>query len=244
MHWEYESSGKTKFVIKDLERGKIYGYEMWYEPEIGQAILTPQGVSHQMRTEFAKDVADYDYIRYMMYEPYVSNVTFDAYDAQSLYFLDQEIINDYKENSNTFRQFNAILTSLVRGFEIAGISFGGSWEFDILLPNDTVATVAFDGFRNSTIKWKITEFRDSDGNVIPEPDLQNARLVFRFTTAENFARWASYMQDQYGLDTADIIVNYNPNPTPGGTVVITDIINGEAENPPPPPEEEVPTQEE
>jgi hypothetical protein len=52
------------------------------------------------------------------------------------------------------------------------------------------------------------------------------------------------MQDQYGLDTADIIVNYNPNPTPGGTVVITDIINGEAENPPPPPEEEVPTQEE
>jgi hypothetical protein len=243
--WEYESSGKTKFVIKDLERGKIYRYAMWYEPEIGQAILTPQGVSTQMRTEFAKDVADYDFIRFALYEEYVSNVTFDAYDAQNLYFLDQEIINDYKENSSYARQLQAILRSVVSGLSVAGVSVGASWEFDILLPNNTIATVAFVGFRNNETKWEITEYRDSDGNVIPEPDLQNARLVFRFTTVENFARWAAYMKDQYNLDSSDIIINYNPNPPPGGSVTVTEIVDGEASvPPPPPPEEEVPEQEE
>lgn len=238
---EYERSKKKNYLVKDIVKGKIYAYNMWYEPEIGESILTPTGVSSIEKAKFLTISAEYDTIRHLLMQPYISGVSFTAYDAQQYEFLEQDIINDFKNNASAVRKLDTILTSLISGANVGVVAVGFNWEFEIILPGNTIATVYLSGFKNGNGEavFKIKEYRDSDGNLIPEPDLTNTRLTFRFSTIENYLTWAAYMQDVYNLDSSEIVISWVNERYPDPIITIVDFpISGDPDVTQPPPKED------
>ena len=221
---------------------------MWYEPEMQLTILSPMSVSADEKAEFELLSEEYDYIRFISGENYVSGVDFTGYDAQRFSFFEQEIIDDYKENSNIMREIDFIFTSLLSGFTVGPVSFGAEIELDVILPGNTVVTLVLTGFKSGSYDSILTvkEYRDADGNTIPEPDLQNSTLTFRFTTVENFQRWAAYMAEAYNLDSSAIVITWVKDNELIPIITVTDIAGGDATatQPPPPPPGPDPVEEE
>ena len=248
IHSEYGRTSETFYLIKDIVKGEIYRYAMWYEPEMQLTILSPMSVSADEKAEFELLSEEYDYIRFISGENYVSGVDFTGYDAQRFSFFEQEIIDDYKENSNIMREIDFIFTSLLSGFTVGPVSFGAEIELDVILPGNTVVTLVLTGFKSGSYDSILTvkEYRDADGNTIPEPDLQNSTLTFRFTTVENFQRWAAYMAEAYNLDSSAIVITWVKDNELIPIITVTDIAGGDATatQPPPPPPGPDPVEEE
>jgi len=211
---------------------------MMYEPEIGQALPIGVAISSTEQAEFEIQQQAYDLYRYALYQTYLSNLSYGAYELKGDKYATDEIISDYKYNANVNRQLRNLTVSIIKlAFQGFSVDFGGS-KIEIKLADGGSAFIKYSGLiLSGTVspQYELVNIVDKDGNEIPDSDLKDAKLTFRFTDLDNFNVFMDYMEQNFNIGRDEIEVTYIKrigNPKKPVTTII-DLENGNATLQPP-----------
>lgn len=244
MQQHHGATRNKNYTIKDLDNKTFIKYEMRYEPEVGMSYPNQRRISAAEQREFLEQAAEWDIIRYHTSEPYLSSVSVSAYDLSLHSILFNDVVADYSQNSFVGRKYSNLLLSILTGVSLAGFSANIPYSIPIELADGTKVIMKFKELQGATAKYEIVELLDSDGNEVPETELETASFSVRFTTMENFQRWFEYMEAAYGLSMNEVTLEWARSEVPNGVVFVTEIKDKKASVPPPPPPEDEEEEEE
>jgi hypothetical protein len=205
------SNHSGNYLLINYESGNIYKLRMMYEPEIGQALPIGVAISSTEQAEFEIQQQAYDLYRYALYQTYLSNLSYGAYELKGDKYATDEIISDYKYTANVNRQLRNLNVSIIKlAFQGFSVDFGGS-KIEIKLADGGSAFIKYSGlFLSGTVspQYELVNIVDKDGNEIPDSDLKDAKLTFRFTDLDNFNVFMDYMEQNFNIGRDEIEVTY------------------------------------